>query len=66
MARPKTRDTQSITVRMDSALFDRLTDYCDRSGQTKTVAIERALGMFIDDYDKKMELLAEIEAGHHI
>lgn len=62
MARPKTRDTQSITIRMDSDLFDRLSDYCERSGQTKTVAVERALAMFIDDYDEKMKLLASIEA----
>ena len=62
MGRPKTRDTQSITIRMDSTLFDRLSDYCERSGQTKTVAVERALSMFIDDYDKKMEMLASIEA----
>jgi len=62
MARSKTRETQSITIRMDAALFDRLCDYCDRSGQTKTVAIERALDMFIDDYDAKMKLLASLEA----
>ena len=47
---------------MDAAPFDRLCDYCDRSGQTKTVAIERALDMFIDDYDAKMKLLASLEA----
>lgn len=62
MARPKTRDTQTITIRMDAALFERLCDYCDRSGQSKTTAVERALAMFIDDYDKKMELLASIES----
>lgn len=62
MARPKIKDTQSITIRMDATLFDRLSDYCDRSGQTKTVAVERALSMFIDDYDKKMEMLATMEA----
>ncbi len=62
MARPKTRDTQSITIRMDAKLFDRLTDYCERSGQTKTVAVERALSMFIDDYDAKMEMLASMVA----
>lgn len=63
MARPKTRDTQTITIRMDSTLFDRLCNYCDRSGQSKTTAVERALAMYIDDYDKKMELLASIETG---
>jgi len=45
---------------MDAKLFDRLSDYCERSGQTKTVAIERALAMYIDDYDNKMEMLASM------
>ena len=61
MARPKVRETQSFTIRMDKELFDRLGDYCERSGQTKTIAIERALGMYIDDYDHKMELLESLE-----
>lgn len=64
MARPKTRDTQTITIRMDAALFDRLCDYCERSGQSKTTAVERALTMFIDDYDAKMKLLASLETKH--
>ena len=63
MARTKVKETQSFTIRMDRELFDRLSDYCERSGQTKTTAIERALSMYIDDYDRKMEILASaIEA----
>lgn len=64
MARPKIRDTQSITIRMDTQLFDRFSDYCERSGQTKTTAVERALTMYMDDYDRKMTLLASMEAEH--
>ena len=64
MARPKTKECKAITVRMDLDTYDRLTDFCNKSGQAKTVAIERALAMYIDDYDKKMELLAEIESKH--
>ncbi len=58
MARTKVKETQSFTIRMDRELFDRLSDYCERSGQTKTTAIERALSMYIDDYDRKMDILA--------
>ena len=64
MARPKAKESQSITIRMNTALFDRLSDFCERSGQSKTGAVERALEMYIDDYDKKMELLAQIEEGN--
>ena len=42
---------------MDSEIHERLVKYCEESGQTKTVAVERALGMFIDEWDKKQEKL---------
>ena len=64
MARPKVKGSQTITIRLESSLFDRLSSFCERSGQSKTGAVERALEMYIDDYDKKMELLAQIEGGN--
>ena len=30
-------------------------DFCSESGQSKTVAIERAVNLYIDEYNKKME-----------
>ena len=62
MARPKTKDYKPLTVRMDAAVYDRLDEYIQESGQSKTVAIERALTMFIDDYDKKMAILQSMES----
>ena len=32
-------------------------DFCLESGQSKTVAIERAVNLYIDEYNKKMELV---------
>lgn len=52
MARPQ-KPNKSVAIRMDIDLYDRLNDYCERSGQSKTTAIERALAMYIDDYDEK-------------
>lgn len=54
MARPK-KESHPITIRMAQELFDRLNDFCDRSGQSKTVAIERALTEYINAYDKLMK-----------
>ena len=62
MARPKTKEYKPLTVRMDAAVYDRLDEYIQESGQSKTVAIERALTMFIDDYDKKMAILQSMES----
>lgn len=42
MARPK-KDNHPVTVRMEEELYNRLNDFCERSGQPKTVALERAL-----------------------
>jgi len=56
MARPK-KDNKAISVRLASDVYERLNDYCERSGQTKTVAIERAITMLIDDYDEKQQII---------
>ena len=54
MARPK-KPNHPVTVRLEQVLYDRLNDFCERSGQPKTVAIERALKAYIDNYDEMME-----------
>ena len=54
MARQK-KDSHPITIRMEQELFDRMTEFCERSGQPKTVAIERALTEYIDAYDAMMQ-----------
>ena len=59
MARPKTKEYKPLTVRMDANVYERLTDYCQESGQPKTVAVERAINMFINDYEKKKTILEE-------
>ena len=40
---------------MEQGLFDRMEDFCERSGQSKTVALERALTAYIDAYDKMLK-----------
>ena len=62
MARPKLKEYKPLTVRMDAAIYDRLDDYAQESGQPKTVAVERALTMYMDDYDKKKAFLEKAAA----
>ena len=62
MARAK-KASHPITIRMEQDLFDRMEDFCERSGQPKTVAIERALTEYIDNYDKMMERAKEGKHG---
>ena len=49
MARPK-KENHPISIRMDKAIYDRLNEFCEVSGQPKTVAIERALVAYISNY----------------
>lgn len=49
MARPK-KENHPISIRMDKTIYDRLNEFCEVSGQPKTVAIERALMVYMQDY----------------
>ena len=49
MARPK-KENHPISIRMDKAIYDKLTEFCEVSGQPKTVAIERALLDYMKEY----------------
>lgn len=56
----KTKESHPISIRMDKPTFDRLKQFCEDSGQSKTVAIERAINMYIDDYDDKKRQLEKL------
>ena len=51
----KTKESKPFSIRMDKSIFDRLEAFCEKSGQSKTVAIKRAVNMYVDDYDTKIE-----------
>ena len=59
MGRPR-KDNVPVSFRLERTVFDKLNQFCEDSGQAKTVAIERALGMYIDDYYMKQEQLEKI------
>lgn len=58
------KDSQPFSIRMDKATFDRLTAYCERIGQAKTIAIERAVNLYIDEYEKKEKIISEVKKGN--
>ena len=61
MPRPKTKDYKAVTVRMDTEVFNKLEEFCAASGQPKTVAVERALEMYINDYNRKQDIILHAE-----
>lgn len=50
MARPKTRDFKAISLNVDVKVLEKLERYCEETGRTKTMAIERILDKFLSDY----------------
>lgn len=56
MPRPL-KPNHPITVRMDQTVYDKLNQFCADAGQPKTIAIERALEMYIDDYYRKQQII---------
>lgn len=55
------KDAKILNIRLAANVNDQLEQYCEDSGQTKTIAVERALSMFIDDYYAERKLLKELK-----
>lgn len=53
----KIKESHPFSIRMDKAIFERLNQFCEKAGQSKTVAIERAIDKYIDEYDEQMKKL---------
>ena len=51
------KDAVPVAIRMDKEIYDKLTVFCADSGQTKAVAIERALAMYVADYNAKQAII---------
>ncbi len=60
MARPKKNGTY-LNVCIETPIYERLEVFCDDAGQSKTVAVERALKLYLDDYESKQEKLRELD-----
>lgn len=60
MARPKKNGTY-LNVCIETPIYKRLEAMCEEAGQSKTVAVERALSAYLNDYDEKQRKLKELE-----
>lgn len=60
MARQR-KDGTYLNVRIETAIYNRLEALCEDAGQTKTVAVERTLTEYLDNYERKQQMLKELE-----
>lgn len=58
MARPK-KDSQVVNLNIERSVYDKFVEFCDNTGLTKTVVVERALEMYIDAMNKNPEKLMQ-------
>ena len=55
MAMPK-KDYIALNMKVEASVMRRFSEYCEEVGQTKTLAFERIVSAFLDDYyGKKAE-----------
>ncbi len=60
MARPKKNGTY-LNVCIETPIYEKLEKLCEDAGQTKTVAVERALALYLEDYEEKQRILKDLE-----
>ena len=58
--RPK-KDNKTITIRMATPVFNMLNEYCDESGLTKTMTIEKAVERYIKEQKKDAAMLKKMK-----
>ena len=54
------KDVVNFSMRLEKKTADKLELFCNDSGLTKTMAVQRALEKFIDDYYVQQEKLQSI------
>lgn len=60
MARPKKNGTY-LNVCIETPIYERLETVCEDAGQSKTIAVERALTLYLDEYEEKQRKLRSYE-----
>lgn len=60
MSKPR-KESTPVSFRLDAGICERLTRFCEESGQSKTTAVERAIMMYISDYEEKQRKLQSKE-----
>ena len=49
MPRPK-KESKNLNIRLDASTHMRLEDFCEETGMTKTVAVEKILDRYFETY----------------
>ena len=50
----KKKDSRNFTCKFDREIFERLEEFCQLSGQSKTIVVERAVQKYLEENLEKM------------
>ena len=62
MARPK-KNGKYLNVCIQEEIYKKLEEFCMVAGQTKTIAVERALTQYIENYGAMQEKLNRLDSN---
>ena len=52
MSRTK-KDAKILNIKLDREIHEQLEEFCDESGMTKTIAVEKILQRYFEEYFKR-------------
>ncbi len=55
------KDFKMLNMKVATNVMDRFNEYCEKVGQTKTLAFERIVTEYINQYDEDQALFCEIK-----
>ena len=58
---PKKKDYIDLNMRVDASVMRRFNSYCDEVGQTKTIAFERIVTAYLDQYENDKKNIEELK-----
>lgn len=60
------KDAKILNVKLATPVYERLEEFCDESGMTKTVAAEKIFTNFFDEYFERPEAERTIFQQHSV
>ena len=60
MSRRK-KEYRPFSIRMATNIYDRMDKYCENTGVPKTAVIERAINMYLDNYEETQKQLEQLK-----
>lgn len=55
------KDSRAFSIRMATDVYDRMDKYCKETSVPKTAVIERAICMYLDDYEETLNQLKQLK-----